>query len=139
MNLAKRAGVLIALLATIIAAAPPALADQLSISCSVKGHNFNGWAYYTDAGSAHQWTSFQYELGGATTGGSSNVRLWVHDGPDVPYWNHSPDTLDNGQIYTVTPPWAVYTAMASLEWVLFQAVFDISGPDPNCGAHTYNI
>jgi hypothetical protein len=139
MLLARIVGPLAAALAAGLALATPAAADQVSTTCDKKGHNLNAWAYYLDTGTVHQWTSFQYELGGAGTGGESNVDFVVHDGPAVVYWNNSPDDLDNGQMYTVTPPWAVYTAKTSLEWVNFLATFDVFGPDPFCGTNTGSI
>lgn len=138
MRILRHAAVAIAAFGMVLASSAPASA-ALSGSCTDRGHNMNFWAYYSDAGSAHQWTEFQYELGGGTTGGESNANFWLYEAGNVVYWNKSPDTLVNSHLYSVTPPWQVYTSAAAQEWVLFQGIFDVFGPDPVCSSQTATI
>src|SRR5574342_751026 len=109
-GLARFAATAVACAAFVLVPAAHAEAGTLSASCSDRGHYLNSWSYYTPSGASNQWTQFQYQLGGSGTGGESNVNFWVYENSTVRYWNKSPDTLDNGPLYTVTPPWQVFTA-----------------------------
>lgn len=129
--------------------AAPARADEVATGCpddEGRGHNLSAWAYYTTDGQYHQWYQFRYLLWGTSTGGESNVNIWVRESFDDPpngwftrtLWQYySPDTLDNGVLYTTTPSAPVSTFAVNSEQVDFQAIFDRAiWRDPRCTTST---
>jgi len=145
MNRAWRTVALIAGILASLAITTPAQADVQPASCNSGERYLNAWVYVTEVGPHHHWEQFRYQLGGASTGGKSNVNFWVLEYNDTysnavtAYWNHSEDNLRTGPLYTVVPPWAVYTWGPTNERTELQATFDIFGPDPQCDAATVPV
>lgn len=120
----------------------PAQAAFAVAKCSTtnwfsRDHHLYADAYYYIDGANHRWVDIYYYLHGHPTGGKSNLNAWLYaNGANV--WSYkSPDNREHlvpyGQVIGKT-----VNASAS-EYVSFQAIFDVSGPDPKCTAATPRV
>jgi hypothetical protein len=115
----------------------------MAASCNVWGESgsskrIDAWAYYTPLASVTWWDQFQYQLSGPGIGDQSNVNIWVMENNNAKWSWHSPDSLDDGILYTTNT--SAYTFAGAQEWVQFEAVFDLQFyPDPRCSARTQSI
>lgn len=123
--------------------ATPAQADTLTAGCTTtqgdgKLRRLSAWAYYTPQGATNHWYQFQYQLSGEDIGDQSNVNIWIHEGGVIRWSYFSPDSLDDGILYTTNT--SVTTNAASDEYARFEAIFDRwLAPDPRCTARTQSI
>ena len=140
MNTPKRLGIVSAVVAAALVSAPPAMAEQLPAGCSIGGRHLAAWAYYTTNGPNNQWYYFEGLIWGQSTGGKSNINIWVQYG-GLEVWSHfSPDHVAHNTLYSVSPSLPVYTpAGSSFGYAKFEAIFDTSWDDPTCTATTVKV
>ena len=125
----------------VLASPGAAQADTASASCSAQSvfgtHNLTAEAYYFTSGANHVWTDAGFSIGGSHTGGKSNVNaaLFVNGGQVWSY--NSPDNLQHDTWYGVGIGATVNAA--GNEYVNFQGIFDVAGPDPRCNARTPGV
>lgn len=126
----------------VLASPAAAQAETAAASCSAQGpifgtHTLTAEAYYSTSGANHVWSDAGFSIGGAHTGGKSNVNagLFVNGGQ---VWNYSsPDNLQHDTWYGVGIGQTVNAA--ANEYVNFQGIFDVAGPDPRCNARTPSV
>lgn len=114
---------------------PSADAHSATRSCETNDgtHNLNMTIHYATTASYHTWTYAQYILGGAGTGGKSNLHLRMWSGGVLNYSFISSDDLDNDHKYTKNFP-NFSTPRVQHEVWKGHAVFDVFGGDPSCTA-----
>jgi hypothetical protein len=120
------------LAAATLALAAPAYAARVGATCSDDGQVFSATAFYSPVGAYHDWYQFAYSLGGAGTGGKSNVNIRLFDNSTQRFAYNSPDDLDQNVGYYVSVSPRVRILASHNERVSFEAIFDEFGPDDRC-------
>jgi hypothetical protein len=125
----------------VLATPVAAHAESVSASCSDSSifgtHIMRADAYYVTSGANHIWTDIGFSIGGDHTGGKSNVNAWLYvNGSNV--WSyHSPDNLQHDTHYGAGV--GVTVNAAANEYMAFQGIFDVAGPDPKCTDSTPSV